>query len=1207
MDMKNCAESSGVRAFRLTLITMMLLMAIVPAKCRVRLPSMIAPGMVVQRGGPIKLWGEAAPGESVTARIRKADEKAAAEALTVADHRGRWTLELPPVEAGGPYVITVNDIDIDNVLCGDVYLCSGQSNMELPVRRVTDMFADEIADYSNNEIREFRVPAKYEFHTPVENLEGGEWKTATPENVMNFSALGYFFAKELYSRTGVPVGIINSSWGGTPIEAWMSEDALREVSPRSVNEKRIYEDDTYRAHIKKLESENFKRWGTALYSADPGIIADVRWHDPRFDDSDWEDVDILQDKGWSTYGVNPINGSHWFRKHVILTANQVKHPAVLRLGCIVDADSVYINGRFAGTTSYQYPPRVYNIPAESLKEGENIITVRLISQRGPGRFIEEKPYKLITANGEISLEGKWKYHIGAQMPAAPGMEFFHYKPAVLYNSMIHPLAKVDIAGTVWYQGESNVERRNEYGPLLRAMIKDWRELFNKPDMPFYIVELANFLHPSDTAGREAWAEMRATQAEAAHDTPCVTLIRNYDLGEWNDIHPLDKKTLGKRLADEVTGRQYDGGNLWLPEESVINRDIAECGINTPTARIAISELNHHWRGAERISLKIIDNATLGRDGYILKHAPGGVAVHAATDLGLLYGAYHLLRNQSVGKSLGAELRETPAYDLRMLNHWDNLNGTVERGYAGGSIWKWDELPDSISERYQEYARANASMGINAVVLNNVNASSRILTEEYLKKVASLADVFRPYGIRVFLSANFSAPMQLDSLPSADPLDNRVADWWWEKCREIFRLIPDFGGFLVKANSEGQPGPCDYGRTHAEGANMLARALKPHGGKVIWRAFVYSPSDEDRAKQAFLEFEPLDGQFDDNVIIQIKNGPIDFQPREPFSPLFGAMPATKRMAEFQITQEYLGQGNHIAFLADTWREFFSHVAPSSLSAVAGVANIGDNANWTGHPMAQANWYAFGRMAWNPELTTEEIAREWLRQTICAAGSMPGKIEDNLVNMMLGSREAVVDYMMPLGLHHLFAFGHHYGPEPWCEREGARPDWLPSYYHRADSLGIGFDRTAGGSDAVSQYPAGYAEMYNDVDSCPENLLLWFHHVGWDHKMKSGRTLWEELCLRYERGCAAVADMQKSWESAKPYINPVLYADVAARLITQAKDAEWWKEACLLYFHQFSKMEWPIEMTPPSHDLEYYKNVNLGISNFESPSPALLNSKR
>lgn len=627
----------------------------------------------------------------------------------------------------------------------------------------------------------------------------------------------------------------------------------------------------------------------------------------------------------------------------------------------------------------------------------------------------------------------------------------------------------------------------------------------------------------------------------------------------------------------------------------------------PTLDIARDTWRRYWTGQPaqlHISLKAPKD--LDPEGFIVEATPEEIRLTAGSDIGALYGVYHLLRLHRAGSPIPATLRSEPAYPIRILNHWDNLDGTIERGYAGQSLWKWDRLPEAVEPSYGDYARANASVGINAVVLNNVNASPAILSAPYLKKVARIADEMRPYGIRVYLSVNFASPMALDSLPTADPLDKDVQKWWTRKANEIYSLIPDFGGFLVKANSEGQPGPMDFGRSHADGANMLAKALRKHGGKVMWRAFVYSPADADRAKQAYLEFQPLDGKFDPEVIIQIKNGPIDFQPREPYSPLFGAMPATPQMVEFQATQEYLGHSNHLAFLAPMWEEFFSYVPPTSLVAASAVANVGDTPNFTAHPLAQANWYAFGRLAWDPTLTSRQIADEWVRQSLIDPDSTPADVRENLVNMLLDSREAVVDYMMPLGLHHIFAWGHHYGPEPWCEIPGARPDWLPVYYHRADSAGLGFDRSPTGSDAVGQYPEPLRSRLASVDTCPEEFLLWFHHVPWDHKMQSGRTLWQELTAAYERGCDKTVEFQRVWASARPWIDPDIYTDVENRLMTQTRDAEWWRDACLLYFQQFSGM--PLEMRrPPVHTLDDLRKVKLGISNYECPTPALLNSLR
>lgn len=648
----------------------------------------------------------------------------------------------------------------------------------------------------------------------------------------------------------------------------------------------------------------------------------------------------------------------------------------------------------------------------------------------------------------------------------------------------------------------------------------------------------------------------------------------------------------------------DGSRLWLRQTSVHQASVS-CLVSSPTLAVAREELAAFWQGGEVELQLCADEAysQLGKEGYTIRTVGGKTVLGAATEQGLLYAAYHLLRLQAEGADCTRlDIREKPAFDIRVLNHWDNLDGTIERGYAGHSLWKWEELPDSVSARYREYARANASVGINGTVLNNVNASPEILSADYLQKVRTLADVFRPYGIKVYLSVNFASPMKLGGLPAADPLDENVARWWKEKVHEIYGLIPDFGGFLVKANSEGQPGPCDYGRTHAEGANMLAEALKPYGGIVMWRAFVYSPMDTDRAKQAYLEFQPSDGRFRDNVIVQVKNGPIDFQPREPYSPLFGAMQHTPLMVEFQITQEYLGHSNHLAYLATIWKEFYSYVQPSSLKGVAGVVNVGDNVNWCGHDFAQANWYAYGRLAWNPSLAAEEIAREWLAQTF----TTDRRFVDPMTQVMMDSREAVVDYMMPLGLHHIFAWGHHYGPEPWCEVPGARADWLPSYYHQADMEGLGFDRSRSGSDAVSQYPDSLARVFGSLERCPEEYLLWFHHVKWGQTLRSGRSLWDELCYRYQRGVDKVREFQRVWKEMEPYVDEERYQAVVERLDIQAGDAVWWKDACLEYFRTFSGRPYPEGVEPPVFGLEELKKVKLPVSNYEPPTIEMLPRK-
>ena len=604
--------------------------------------------------------------------------------------------------------------------------------------------------------------------------------------------------------------------------------------------------------------------------------------------------------------------------------------------------------------------------------------------------------------------------------------------------------------------------------------------------------------------------------------------------------------------------------------------------------------------------------SLGNEGYILKSVNKKnkiyTVVTANSDAGLLYGVYHLLRLiQTSQFDENLNIIEKPAYNHRLLNHWDNLDRTVERGYAGYSIWRWDELPAKISPLYKAYARANASVGINGTVLNNVNASPQILSKEYLEKVKIIAGELRPYNIKTYLSINFSSPKELGGLKDSDPMNPEVQKWWKEKAKEIYAMIPDFGGFLVKANSEGLPGPMDYGRTHVDGANMLADALKPFGGIVMWRAFVYNPDGDDRAKQAYKEFKPFDGKFRDNVIIQLKNGPVDFQPREPFSPLFGAMEKTPVMPELQITQEYLGFSNHIAYLAPMWKECLesdtyckgegSTVAKTTdgsiynqkITAIAGVANIGEDLNWCGNHFAQANWYAFGRLAWNHELTSEQIADEWLKMTFTGDRNFIEPVKE----MMLSSRESVVKYMMPLGLHHLFAWGHHYGPEPWCEIPNARPDWLPNYYHNANDTGIGFDRTTSGSNAVSQYNSPLREQFNDIGTCPENLILWFHHVPWNHGMKSGKSLWDELCYTYDSGVQEVRDYQKTWDKLEKYVDAERFGHVQSRLKIQSRDAVWWKDACLLYFKQFSHMPIPYDIERPVWELEELMKIKLDMT--------------
>lgn len=646
--------------------------------------------------------------------------------------------------------------------------------------------------------------------------------------------------------------------------------------------------------------------------------------------------------------------------------------------------------------------------------------------------------------------------------------------------------------------------------------------------------------------------------------------------------------------------QSDGSQLWLGKQYANSCQVISQLPNDATAKIAKQELENNWRG-KNVELKIDKALNLG-EGYHLYARPAQqgdniqyeATITASNPIGLLYGAYELIRLQNTDAyntgsgnqqnfSKAIDETEKPQVGLRILNHWDNLDGSIERGYAGKSIFKWEEIKlgkngkggsisKSLHDRLITYARANASLGINGSVLNNVNASPKMMTAEYINKVKIIANILRPYGIRVYLSINFASPMALGYTKTADPLDKKVQQWWKKKAKEIYATIPDFGGFLVKANSEGQPGPGDYHRTHADGANMLADAVKPYGGIIMWRSFVYGANHkgEDRVKQAVSEFKGMDGKFRDNVILQSKNGPLDFQPREPYAPIFDNIKQTPQIAELQITQEYLGQSKHLTYLAPMWKEFFGFVNPDRLVGISGVANIGDDANWCGHPFSQANWYAFGRLAWNPSLTAEEIAHEWLVQTY---GNQDEKFTKPVEMMMMTSREACVNYMMPLGLHHIFKFDHHYGPEPDGFIASYPLEWCPVYYHKADAQGIGFDRSSKGTDAVGQYPEPYRSMYDNIATCPEEYLLWFHHVPWTYKMKSGSTLWQELCMKYNMGVAMVEVYRDFWHtSAKQYMkgHEQEWQHTDSLLNVQLENAKEWRNTCLKYFQTFSKMK-------------------------------------
>ena len=682
-------------------------------------------------------------------------------------------------------------------------------------------------------------------------------------------------------------------------------------------------------------------------------------------------------------------------------------------------------------------------------------------------------------------------------------------------------------------------------------------------------------------GYDLWLRYRAD----AQITPSSVAVQELVRGSDSPTLTATATELARGLS-QLTGRQ-------IPEVREVSRAGAVVfGTPRSSPLIAAIPLSLERAGAEGFVIRSV----------IINQQPATV-IAANSDVGVLYGAFHFLRLMQTGQKLEAlDIVSQPRTQIRVLNHWDNLDRHVERGYAGQSIWDWHKLPAYLDPRYTDYARACASIGINGAVLTNVNANATSLSPAYLDKAAALAGVFRPYGVRVYLTARFSAPIELGGLKTADPLDPLVRAWWKAKADEVYARIPDFGGFLVKANSEGQPGPQDYKRTHADGANMLAEAVAPHGGVVIWRAFVYSnETPDDRAKQAYNEFVPLDGKFADSVLVQVKNGPIDFQPREPFHPLFGAMPKTPLMMEFQITKEYLGFATHLVYLGTLFEEALdsdtqvlgkgstvAKVVDGELhgyqrTGMAGVSNIGADRNWTGSDFDQANWYAFGRMAWDPYLSAQTIAQEWVRMTF----SNDAAFVTPVVEMMMGSREAVVDYMMPLGLHHLFDTGHHYGPGPWVNNLN-RADWNPTYYHRADANGVGFDRGPKGSNAVAQYSPKVAAQFANIRKTPEQFLLWFHHVPWDYKTRSGRILWDELVYRYTHGVEVVSQMRRTWAGLEKFVDAERFAQVSAFLAIQEQEAQWWRDACIAYFQTFSKRPLPDGFAPPAHPLEYYQQL-------------------
>ena len=1299
--------------------------------------------MVLQRDKPNRIWGWTKPGQIVRVQL------GAHVAETKAGQDGRWTVRIQPPDPGGPYTLTIDGpqhVEWNDILIGDVWLCGGQSNMEMAMRGVRD--ADQEIAAANQPNLRLCVVDKKIAYAPGD-VPDAAWSVCTSETVGGFSAVGYYFGRRLQQDINIPIGLIQDCVGGTPAESWTSAEALEPMG----------DFDAQLKEIARLGTKDGPQYGNFIehWYDEHDVGQREGWNAPDLDDSDWKTVDLKD--GFESLGVSEAPAVCYFRKTIELPDPLPSGPATIHFGEVERMDTVFINGRWVGASAWVENPRRYRVGGGILKPGPNQLTVRVFKSRPDGGFRSNPgDLKLVLGDQtEIPLVDAWKGRVsvtvGGSVPMPVGFENWPVMPAVLYNGMIAPITPLAITGAIWYQGEANVGRAEQYKTLLLTMIADWRQRFGQGDFPFYMVSLATFMQHKDQPGEDGWAELREAQDYVAHTVPHSGLAMAIDVGDADDIHPKDKQPVGERLArlaldkhygrnvvssgprfaavepapggalrihfDHVDGglvvkgskleefavagedgiwfwadarvdgdtvvvvspqvpapmqvryawqsnpkatlfnaaglpaipfrtdgkhdaqqqaNQEDGYRLWLRYDSLPPEAIAVWrprvqAIRVPGNTATLTAIQEELvagcsslLGGDISSVDEVDRdgvivvgtpestpmlaalsdelSELGPDGFLIregkKDGHSVIMIASQSEVGALYGAFHFLRIMQTQQTPRLEVSQQPQVKLRVLNHWDNLDGSIERGYAGTSLWKWDELPETVDSRLIDYARANASVGINGTVLNNVNSKARSLTTAYLHKTAAIADAFRPYGIRVYLSARFNAPMELGGLDTADPMSPDVQAWWSKKADEIYSIIPDFGGFLVKANSEGQPGPITYGRTHADGANMLAKALEPHGGVVMWRAFVYDPDNTDRIGQAYRAMKPDDGRFADNVLLQVKNGPLDFQPREPFSPLFGAMPETQLMPELQVTQEYLGQSKHLAFLAPMWREFLDSdtyaqgegstvlkvmdgtLHDTKLTGVAGVANTGSDRNWTGHDLAQANWYAFGRLAWDPNLSSEQIVDAWIRMTLTQEPEAVRTIAD----IMLQSREAVVDYMTPLGLAHIMWEGHHYGPQPWGDNL-PRPDWNPVYYHRADVEGIGFDRTKTGSGTVSQYQGQTRAMYASREKCPEELLLWFHHVPWDYTMDSGRTLWDELCLHYQRGVEWVGHARAQWDSVADAVDPALHARVAAKLSVQEQDAVRWRDACLLYFQTFSVRPFPSSVDTPELTLSQIKD--------------------
>ena len=1322
------------------------------------LPRLLADHAVLQAGRPVHLWGWASPSEDVSITLLPEGIRVAG----TADERGRFDVTFPAQDAdkrtGHTLRFSAGEEcrEIRDVLFGEVFLCSGQSNMELPMDRVKDRYPEEYEDADLPFVRMFKITEHASYDGPLEELQSGAWTPASREALGEFSATAWFYARSLAVRLGRPVGIINATLGGSRISSWMGRDMLKGQDELLAEADRYADREFYLGRVQQNETQA-ENWYGALDEADLGQSC----IDPD---------KTIPVPGWlKDAGLENFCGCVWMQKKFMLDKEESCRDLKLWLGTMVDRDETYVNETKVGVTEYQYPPRKYPVPKELLREGVNTVTVRLTVEHGQGRITPGKDYCLFDAAfvtpekaraagaACIDLTGDWSFGIGAVCGEAPETDFVNWKPTGLYNAMTAPCHNMTIAGIVWYQGESNAELPYDYFELTRRQIEGYRRAWKEPELPYYFVQLPNFT--IDLANPEAWAGIRDVQRRCL-SIPGTGMVTAIDAGEDNDLHPLNKKTIGERLSMLVLARQYgidceftgpvpaepvayeedgktfirlelthadnvsvhpyspegnleirdfdavdENGAVLVPEEiKLIQKTGGEAEIrlifaagwklqslryvygntnrgaliyngaglpmspfilelkdwsslwlgyhpagdyegkeetkeilrrvriegfdeNSAVVRNAIRELSDGLAGMLEIRpfVYLQDSSGTKFRGLILRRVPTGssengqgraqesgaellpegyrfqyidgsltgeqkapqLILEASDESGLLYGVFALLRALALKRHLrsleGVIIPDNP---LRMLDHWDNMDGSIERGYSGRSFFfRDDEILTGTARdraRIRDYARFLASVGINASVINNVNvrgAAQELITDRYAKRLAVLSQIFAQYGIRLYLSVNFAAPISVGGLSSADPCLPETADWWRTAIRKLYERIPNLGGFLVKADSEGQPGPYAYGRTQADGANMLADQLRPFGGTVIWRCFVYNCTQDwrdtktDRARAGYDHFRNLDGTFRDNVILQIKNGPMDFQIREPVSPLFGGMTRTRQMLEVQIAQEYTGQQIDLCYLIPMFREVLDFVTylkggtgdtvadlvsgraiPLCRGGIAAVANTGDDRNWTGNDLAAANLYGFGRLAFTTGLGAEEIAAEWIGLTY----SLSAENAKKLCDMLLSSREVYENYTSPLGIGWMVTPATHYGPSV-DGYEYSR--W--GTYHRADHLGIGVDRTHAGTGYAQQYHEQNASRYDAPESCPEELLLFFHHLPYTYQLKSGKTLIQHIYDSHFAGAAAVEEMQKTLEGMKDELPPESYAVIRERMERQAENSREWRDQVNSYF--------------------------------------------